>query len=314
MRKTQKSVLVGILAVTLFCLTILLASAGPRKRHEVKPDLKRQALLPDLTVSVKLTKKKYEEGFLLFPLITVTNKGQSTAAAGYDIKIERLPKQWGGVPGVPNFFFPKSIPTTKLRPGESKTYGPFDIELYWCGKRVGVRVTVDSTNKIAEKNEGNNIAVVYFNAGISAHRDVLKNKASSTPASTQVTPKLKRGRPIPISKQRREQPDLSAKISFTSSGGTTVPVFTVLNTGRVKACNFRVEAYYSIPGPGDIIGNWSLYGFEDITCLQPGKKRKVLQAVDFSPKLKYKYRLVVDTNNTVHESYETNNTAEALSP
>lgn len=122
------------------------------------------AMLPDLTVKLKLKTKKHTNSkgvicYSLQPIYTVTNNGM-LSAKNFRVKLEW---KW---PKKTNWEACSFLPNNSLGPGKSRTWGPTAVEeIHWCvgdtGK-AGFRVTADDQNKVAEKKENNNTATKLF--------------------------------------------------------------------------------------------------------------------------------------------------------
>lgn len=124
------------------------------------------AMLPDLTIKLKLKTKKHtnSEGVICYslqPIYTVTNNGMSSAK-NFNVLLEWKFQNTTAEPwemrGAPN--------CRSLGPGKSRTWGPESIDkIRWCigdpGK-TGFRVTADYQNKVAETKEDNNTATKFF--------------------------------------------------------------------------------------------------------------------------------------------------------
>ena len=189
MKKKSGQIIRGIIvAMGIVFLASLAAEAGPPQPGPVVKTLK-----PDLTVKLWLKVKKYtnDKGVTCYsttPVYTVTNRGQAPAK-NFGIKEAwMLQVQHPGRPWQTCGFYDRR----SLGPGKSLTMdlGPV-AQVCWCADKtgkIGFRVIADYKNNVAESNEHNNIATVYFPGG-TAHPGALKHKVSGTPAAGHVKPK-----------------------------------------------------------------------------------------------------------------------------
>ena len=187
MIKCMKALGTTIICLCIISLISLIVSpgwAGP-------PTPPVHQLLPDLVVNLKLVVKKYVnfEGVTCYstmPEYTVTNKGLATAK-NFSVKVYWM--RQGKTQGKA-FRLCGENPSLTLAPGKSWTQKASAVnDNVWCADKkgkVGFRVIAVYSGK--EKNKKNNTATAYF-LDFTAHPDVLKNKAGSTPAVTRVKPK-----------------------------------------------------------------------------------------------------------------------------
>jgi len=154
--------------------------------------------MPDLTVKVKLIVAKEPPDstgvtcYSLIPDYTVTNRGN--AAAGHF----RVMEEWRGSSWKSrgwlmwNFIELKSLgPHKSYHFSYPRHEWPVAAH-YWCSDRpdkLGVRITVDNKNEVAESNEGNNRAFAWFDGPYYAHPGVLGHTVGGSPAASHVKPR-----------------------------------------------------------------------------------------------------------------------------
>ncbi len=223
MKRNRKRINLVIIGIGAFLLGTLMAYAGPPRPAVTKvkpgalkaapnakmpkkpkpsgpPELKGSIKVEPALGSYKCSSIDQRVCTMLGVRYTVTNKGGSYAK-NFRVKLE----------GKPQVKYPNSTPQWKLlynsgklslRPGMSwtGTFGTLSAhEFDWCECRYGkvvFRLSIDYENRVAEKNENNNIVTVGYPLTRADYR-ALSNIVSTTPASTQVEPIEKKARVNP---------------------------------------------------------------------------------------------------------------------